>query len=280
MRLAVKNILKTRVKAPLHSVFRGARHLLGKKLSQLPLKTNYIPNQRPKVLIVGVYVSSVKHLAEQLCAEFSASRHCSVVQRWASLGYKSKSASLASLTVLESLERVPKFELLNRLVSDIDTSQFDYILCTDDDVSVQPGFLDSYIALQQQFDFSICQPARTWTSSFDHKFVRRHRTLLARQTRFVEIGPIFSFDRKIAASLIPFDLATPMGWGYDFVWPVQAAELNLSMGIIDAVTVDHTIRPRSAIYSSGIAAEQSIAYRQKHGGLTDAQAFVVLRRFK
>lgn len=279
MQSTLKRILKAWVKAPLQTVFRSGRHQLGYLLSQRPLSRNYRPVDRPKVLVVGVYVSSVKHLAVQLCAELAATKCCVLQQRWASLGQKSTVGSLAECTAIECLQQIPKFELLNQLLKDVDISKFDYILCVDDDISVRPGFLDTFIALQQRFGFSICQPARTWTSSFDHPFVRRNPALLGRQTWFVEIGPIFSFDRKIASLLIPFDLATPMGWGYDFVWPVQVAEQKLTMGIIDEATVDHTSRPRSAIYSSSTAAEQGIAYRKKHGGLTDSQAFVEVVRF-
>jgi hypothetical protein len=280
MKSKIRILLKTWFKKPVQVGFHSGRHWLGLALSKRPLNTMHKPVGTPKILVVGVYVGSVKHLAKELCAEFGASKSCIVEQRWASLGEKSADSVLSRCTVIECLERVPKFELLNRLIAEIDMSQFDFILCADDDVSVRPGFLDAYIALQQRFEFSICQPARSWTSSVDHPFVRRNRKLLGRQTRFVEIGPIFSFDRQIAKKLIPFDLSTPMGWGYDFVWPVQVANLRLTMGIIDLTTVDHTIRPRGAIYSSKLAARQGTAYRKKHFGLSDEQAFVELKLFR
>jgi hypothetical protein len=279
MKSKIKNLLKVWVKTPLKSSFRQVRHKLGYALSRRPLRSIYKPANRPRILIVGVYVSSARHLAAQLCAEFNASKHCTVKQCWASLGRISPNPYLARHTSIECLDRIPKFELLNRLLSGVDLTTFDFILCSDDDVSVRPGFLDTYVALQQTFGFSICQPARSWTSSIDHPFVRRNPALLGRQTRFVEIGPIFSFDRKVSQKLIPFDLSTPMGWGYDYVWPVQIAELGLTMGIIDETAVDHTIRPRGAIYSSNLAAQQGTAYREKHKGLMDRDAFVELKRF-
>jgi hypothetical protein len=279
MKLIIRHILKTYVKVPAQNTFRLGRHRLGLALSKKPLANSFKPIGLPRVLVVGVYVSSVKHLAVELCAEFKASKHCEVEQRWASIGLKSQDFSLAKLTSIECLDKVPKFELLNSLLSGLDLSSYDYVVFTDDDVSVHPGFLDTYIALQQKLGFSISQPARSWTSSFDHSFVRQKSDLLGRQTRFVEIGPIFSFDRLIAAALIPFDLETPMGWGYDFVWPVQVAALGLKMGIVDKTTVDHTLRPRGANYSSKDAAIQGAAYVKKHFGLKSNEAFVELERF-
>lgn len=41
-----------------------------------------------------------------------------------------------------------------------------------------------------------------------------------------------------------------MGWGIDFVWPKKTRELNMTMGIIDAVTVDHSYREQGKTYSS------------------------------
>jgi hypothetical protein len=268
-----------RLKRPLKWVFRKSRHQLGFQLMRRKIDSNVLPTGSPKVLIVGVYVSNVKHFAVALSTEYAAAKHCQVTQRWASLGSASDNPMLARLTTLECLVRESKFSILNRLLKDIDLSQFDYIVVSDDDVSVQPGFLDTFIGVQQMLGFSICQPARSWTSSIDHKIVRRKSNCLARQTRFVEIGPIFSFDNAVVSSLIPFDLETPMGWGYDFVWPVVVEKLGLKMGIVDETPVDHTLRPRGEIYSSDEAYQQSIAYRRKHFGLIDSEAFVVLRKF-
>jgi hypothetical protein len=276
--LGFQSLIKT-IRRPLGRLRRYSRHKTGYILSMVPLTGQVKPTNQPRVLVVGVYVSSVKHFGVGLCKEFAAAKECRVEQRWASLGKKSTEPSLAAVTAIECLERVPKFELLNRLMSAVDLTQFDYVVCTDDDVSIQPGFLDVYIALQQRFNFSISQPARTWASFLDHPIVRRNPKLLARETRFVEIGPIFSFDKAMTKALIPFDLETPMGWGYDFVWPVQVAKLGLKMGIIDATPVDHTVRPRGAIYSTSLAAQQSDAYKEKHGALPAEQAFVELEKF-
>jgi hypothetical protein len=255
------------------------RHSSAKALMRRTLAGQWRPEGTPRVLVVGVYVSSVANLASDLAKEFASAKFCIVEQRWASLGDKSSEPRLAELTAMVQKEKMGKFELLNRLVSGVDRDKYDYIVCADDDVSVNPGFLDQYIAIQQKLNFAICQPARSWTSHLDHEFVRRNPKLIARQTWFVEIGPIFSFSRVMAKRLIPFDLETPMGWGYDFVWPRVVRDEGEVMGVIDHTPVDHTLRRRGAIYSSSTAADQGRAYRKKHNGLQDHEAFVTVKAY-
>jgi hypothetical protein len=245
----------------------------------MPLSGNWRPQGNPKILVLGVYVTALPNLAVELAKEFSNANACVVEQRWASLGAKSLDRLLGECTIVEQLTKIPKFQLLNRLLSAVNLEEYDYILFADDDVSVNPGFIDQYIALQQKLNFWIAQPARTWTSHLDHQLVKRNPQTIARQTWFVEIGPIFSFSQETAKQLLPFNLETPMGWGYDFVWPRIVKSLGGTMGVIDQTPVDHTLRRRGANYSSSLAAVQGVAYREKYQGLKDHEAFVVVKAY-
>jgi hypothetical protein len=271
-------IIRIAVK-PVKRAGRYLWHLFSHALTRRRLTGTHRPEGRPQVLVVGVYVSAMPHLAAELSKELSNSLHCVVTQAWASLGAKARDPALARNTTIEQHTKLAKFDLLNRLLLKVDLGSYDYILCVDDDVSVNPGFLDQYIALQQKFNFSICQPARTWTSHLDHEFVRRNPAMIARQTWFVEIGPIFSFSQDIASKLLPFNLETPMGWGYDFVWPRIVRDSGAKMGIIDQTPVDHTLRKRGALYSSKDSAAKGYDFRKKYSGITDSEAFVVVQGF-
>jgi hypothetical protein len=280
----MSNSLKSKLPIPVRSglskVKRAIKHAIGFRLSKVPLRGLALPIGRPKVLVVGVYVTNAKHFACELSREFADSKVCSVEQRWASLGRVSLRPELAQVTKLECLEGASKFALLNKLLCDIDMERYDYILCADDDVTVQPGFLDAYIALQQKYDFSLCQPARSAMSNVDHSIVRRKREMLARQTRFVEIGPVFSFDNRIASEIVPFDLAAPMGWGLDMVWPTKIERKGLKMGIVDATPVDHTVRNRGVLYSVKETSAAAKIYSSENGALTPGEAFVEVACFK
>jgi len=94
---------------------------------------------------------------------------------------------------------------------------------------------------------------------------------LARRTRFVEIGPVVSLHRSAYRLLLPFDLSSPMGWGYENIWTHRIELAGLTMGIIDAVPVDHSLRPPLANYSwdAADAARTEILARNDHVSLDD-----------
>ena len=72
--------------------------------------------------------------------------------------------------------------------------------------------------------------------------------MLARQTLFVEIGPVVSFRHDIYDLVFPFDETNPMGWGFENVWARRVRDADRTQGIVDAVPVDHSIRQPVAYY--------------------------------
>jgi predicted glycoside hydrolase/deacetylase ChbG (UPF0249 family) len=204
---------------------------------------------RMRVLVLGVYLAAKETNAEHVVTELGAAARCDVMQCWVALGGEPPTDALADATVRTVLDKVPKFELLNDLVQMVDVEAFDYIVFADDDIVLPHGFLDQFIALQHALDFSLAQPARTSRSYIDQPIVEQQLGVLARRTLFVEIGPVFSVARAAYSSLLPFDLTSPMGWGYENVWASQLTKLGLTMGIIDATPVDHSLRKPVANYS-------------------------------
>ena len=157
-----------------------------------------------------------------------------------------------------------------------DLANFDYVLLSDDDVVLPEQFLDQFIPLQGLLDFAIAQPARTGNSYIDHPIVEQQRGVLARQTRFVEIGPVVSFHRSAFELVFPFDLTSPMGWGYENVWSYLLARRGLKMGIIDALPVDHSIRKPVANYKWSEADRQRKSLFKKHTHYSYDECFRIL----
>lgn len=240
----------------------------------------HVPTNQPKVLVVGVYLAEKKNLAEHLVGVFKASRHCDVEQRWIAIGKPPTAGALREHTVASILARTPKFELINGLITARDQVRFDYILVCDDDVTVPPDFIDRFIGWQQYCGFSLAQPARTWRSYVDHPFVRWRPFLRARETSFVEIGPIFCMGRSMASILLPFDQRSAMGWGYDLVWPVIAKRHGLTLGIIDDVVIDHSIRARGQFYAFSAEVESMGRFLAENEHIDSRHAFVTLRRYR
>jgi hypothetical protein len=125
------------------------------------------------------------------------------------------------------------------------------------------------------YDFALAQPARTHDSYTDHPFVEQLDGLTARQTRFVEVGPLFSMRRDIASLLVPFDQRSPMGWGYDLAWPCVAEGAGLRMGIVDAVPVSHSLRKPVSHYEHARTDEARTHYLAQVPHLDFEDAFFV-----
>src|SRR3954452_10236616 len=132
-----------------------------------------------------------------------------------------------------------KFENLTVLLEDEPAA--DWTLVIDDDVVLPRGFLDGFLALAEAFDFELVQPAQTLASHAAWSSARRVPFTIARQTNFVEIGPLTAFSRIGAAELLPFP-PLRMGWGLDLHWAAVAAERSWRIGVIDALPVRHETR--------------------------------------
>jgi hypothetical protein len=232
-----------------------------------------------RILALGVYLVDQANWAEAISAELAASRAWFVEQRWVAAGRSEIPAALRAVTAFRATRPAPKFELLNRLLADAAPDAYDHVLVSDDDIALPRGFVDRYLGLVERYDLALAQPARTHDSFIDHRFVEQLDGLDARRTRFVEIGPLFSVRRDALPLLAPFDLASPMGWGYDFAWPVVMEEAGLAMGVVDATPVAHTLRPPVVNYDVGEADRAMRAYLATHPHLDREEAFRILEAF-
>ena len=71
-----------------------------------------------------------------------------------------------------------------------------------------------------------------------------------------------------------------MGWGLDFVWPIDVIKQNLSMGIIDAVPIAHSLRPTAKSYSHSDAIREMDSYLENREHLKPEEAMKVLHIFE
>ena len=145
-----------------------------------------------------------------------------------------------------------KFENLNDLVD----AEADWLVVIDDDVVLPDGFLDTFVDVCEQLELDLAQPAQTLASHAAWRVVRRRPFALARETRFVEIGPVTAFSRRAARELLPFP-ALRYGWGLDLHWAALAAERGWRLGIVDALAVRHEAAPVGAAYPAAAAIEEA-----------------------
>lgn len=234
---------------------------------------------RGRILVLGVYLADKENRAEEITRELAASRRWDVDQRWVALGRSPVPPPLAEVTALRQTSPRGKFVLLNRLLADADLEQYAFVLVTDDDIGLPAGFLDDYLDLVGRHELALAQPARTHESYIDHWIVEQQDGVVARRTRFVEIGPLFSMRRDAARLLTPFSEESPMGWGYDQVWPIAMEEAGLGMGIVDATPVAHDLRKPIAFYDDREASYAMKSFLAHRRYLPLAEAFRVVEAY-
>jgi hypothetical protein len=70
-------------------------------------------------------------------------------------------------------------------------------------------------------------------------FVRRRPLAFARETGFVEQGPLVVLSARAQEALLPFPEDQGMAWGIEAHWRADARRHGLRQGIVDAVGVRH-----------------------------------------
>jgi hypothetical protein len=231
------------------------------------------------VLVVGVYLADKENTAPAIVREMGRSERWQVEQRWIALGRSAIPEPLAAVTAWREEHPQPKFVLLNRLLGRADLDRHAFVVVCDDDVELPAGFLDRYLELVTRHDLALAQPARTHDSYIDHWIVEQLDGLDARTTRFVEIGPLFSIRRDAVRRLVPFAEDSPMGWGYDFVWPVVIENAGLRMGIVDATPIAHRLRKPVVHYDHGTASRAMQAFVARHPHLSRHEAFSIVEAY-
>ena len=235
--------------------------------------------RRGSVLVAGVYLCDKENNAVEIARELRRSREWEVEQRWIALGRSEPPAEIAPLTAWRQRSRVAKFVLMNRLLREVDLARHEFVLVCDDDIRIPEGFTDRYLDLALSHDLALAQPARTHESFTHNWIVERLDGLTARTTRFVEIGPLFSVRRDAVPLIVPFDETSPMGWGYDFVWPVVIEDAGLRMGIVDATPIAHDLRAPVSLYDDREEGHAMQDYLSRRRHLSVQEAFTVLEAY-
>lgn len=149
-------------------------------------------------------------------------------------------------------EGMGKFENLNRLLAErVDgppIQERDWLVIIDDDIELPRGFLDKLLFLCERFSLQLAQPAHRSSSHAAWPVTRRRAGSIARETGFVEIGPVSAFASATFNALLPFP-ELRMGWGLDAHWAALAREHGWRCGVIDAVAIGHRAAPAADAYS-------------------------------
>jgi len=204
-----------------------------------------------RVLVAGIYGGDTA-LMERAAGELRHSSHDVEL----ALGARGATApALAGVTVADHLEG-GKFENLNAILAASDVKRHDWLIAIDDDVALPHRFLDRFVAICEALGFAIAQPAQTRRSHAGWRVTRRRGGLVARETQFVETGPLTAFRADAAAEFVPFP-PLRYGWGLDVHWSALARERGWRLGVVDALPVRHDAVPVASGYSREAAAAEA-----------------------
>ena len=234
---------------------------------------------KPTVLVLGIYLADRPNLAEHLVESFASSQDFLVDQRWIALLGAPPTPDVAAVTVCVKRSRTPKFTLINYLLASNAWRLYDFVVISDDDIALPDGFLDRYLTIQRECGFALAQPARAHGSYVDHPITEQVDDLRARETRFVEIGPLFSVTRDFMPTIAPFDESAPMGWGLDSVWPVIAARHGNRLGIVDETPVEHSMRKPVSSYDYDTTYAQMCLFLERHPHLKKEDSQVIINAY-
>ncbi len=191
---------------------------------------------RRAVLAVGVVRPEHRALAAAVASELMRSRHDVELRTCPPAGRG-------------------KFENVNRLLAEHPPQGRDWLVIVDDDIELPRGFLDRFLFLCERFSLQLAQPAHRLNSHAAWPVTRRRGGSIARETGFVEIGPVTAFAQATFATLLPLP-ELRMGWGLDAHWAALAREHGWRCGVIDAVAIRHRAAPAADSYSrAGAIAE-------------------------
>jgi len=237
----------------------AARH--GARLDRLAA------TQAPRsVLVLGVYRPG--SLLPATAAQLRSARHTVAF----ALGATGATAdpAIAAETALAGLDG-GKFQNLDALLAATPATDRDWTVIVDDDVVLPPRFLDRAIALCERLGLDLAQPAQTARSHAAWRVVRQRPLALARETAFVEIGPVTLIGRRAAAELTPFP-PLRFGWGLDSHWGALARERGWRLGVLDALAVRHDTRQVAVTYPRDAATAEARAFLAERPFLTAAEA--------
>jgi hypothetical protein len=171
-----------------------------------------------------------------------------------------------------------KFELLQKLIDAHSPAPDSWMVFSDDDYLFRRGGLGELLAIANAADLDVAQPAHRRPINHGHDItVVRPRTI-ARRTHFVEIGPVFAASPRAVEHVLPFPRAA-MGWGIEALWARKSFEGAISMGIVDAVTIDH-LQPPGRYYDMAAARAERDEFVSRAGFTSLRDPQITLGRWR
>jgi hypothetical protein len=112
-----------------------------------------------------------------------------------------------------------------------------WVVIADDDVFFVKGSIQQSIELMKRAGFSLAQPGHSLLSWWTNVYNVSRPFLLARDSNYVEQGPLIIVAPDFVHEILPLPEDGDMGWGIEAEWYQRRA--GLRFGVIDAYRMVH-----------------------------------------
>lgn len=168
-----------------------------------------------------------------------------------------------------------KFALVNRLRAAGDLGDRALVVA-DDDFRFARGTIVDFLSIARRCGFDLAQPAHDRRSFATYPITRAKPFTLARETTFVEIGPLFAVSPPWLSRVTPFP-EVGMGWGLELEW-VQLQREGCRLGIVDETRIRH-LAPVAEGYDAAAEREREREKLEELGVASYAEVQNTLRRW-
>ena len=223
---------------PLRSVVRDR---LQRKALAPPESIDLALNNDPPVLVLMVYRAKNAQIVKAFIRQVNSNAD---VRLWA---LDAIAPELEEQTVGSGPGS--RFSNFNRLYNAKPIEEGSWVVLADDDVFFVRGSLTRTISIMKQGGLSLAQPSQSILGWWTFPFNVARPLLVARDTNYVEQGPLLVVDPLFAKLILPLPDEGDMGWGIEAEW-YRAKEGRYRIGVIDDCRVVHCARAGST-YSFG-----------------------------
>ncbi len=189
-----------------------------------------LPGHAPPLLILMVYRAKNYELVEAFLRHVDTDAD---VRLWA-LDQIAPSLSRQTLGCGPGL----RFPNLNELYNATPVKEGSWVVVADDDFLFIRGSLVDTINMMKRANLSLAQPGQSLWGWWSALFNVARPFMNARDTNYVEQGPLVIADPLFAQKIFPLPETNDMGWGIEAEW-YRMKDENMRMGIVDACRVVH-----------------------------------------
>jgi glycosyltransferase involved in cell wall biosynthesis len=157
-----------------------------------------------------------------------------------------------------------KWEIIHRILDDIDITKYRYIWFPDDDIRIGGEDVNKFFRYMSENNIGLGQPSLTVDSYHSYSMTLNKGDTGHRLTNFVEIlAPCYKSVYVNRLKRFFLESGASTGWGLDFLCSQYVLAEGERVAVIDEVQMCHT-RPVGNSYDMGVARERMFRFLDRY----------------